>query len=97
VCLLQLVRVVCSDIRTEIMQEIAMCSKSYLDNKCSPIEQRLPAMHTVCSAWETYVVPFSCLSVFDCLLSSCMARDPRAVGRCARCLSLAAVVLTTGR
>eukprot|EP00128_Syssomonas_multiformis_P012120 Colp12_sorted_trinity150504_noHs@4151 len=35
----------------EIMKEIAMCSKSYKENRCAP-EERIPAMELTCSNWE---------------------------------------------
>ncbi|KAJ3202236.1 hypothetical protein HDU82_007502 [Entophlyctis luteolus] len=38
---------------SEIIQQVHECSKLYLANKCSPIEQRLPAMQTMCSEWES--------------------------------------------
>ncbi|KAJ3417625.1 hypothetical protein HDV05_000082 [Chytridiales sp. JEL 0842] len=36
----------------EIAQQVAECSKSYLDNKCSPVHERLPAMQVLCQEWE---------------------------------------------
>lgn len=40
---------------SEILQEMAQCKKQYLENKCTPIEDRVPAMQQQCSAWETYI------------------------------------------
>lgn len=36
---------------TQIMSEIAACSKQYVENRCSP-ELRVPAMEKVCVQWE---------------------------------------------
>lgn len=36
---------------TEILQEMAICSKEYLENRCDP-SQRVPAMEKACTAWE---------------------------------------------
>lgn len=36
---------------SEILQEMAQCSKDYLDNRCAP-DQRVPAMDKPCIAWE---------------------------------------------
>jgi hypothetical protein len=35
----------------EILSEISVCSKDYLENRCSP-DQRVPAMQLACQAWE---------------------------------------------
>lgn len=35
-----------------MMSEIALCSRQYQENRCSP-EQRVPAMEKVCMDWET--------------------------------------------
>lgn len=35
----------------EILSEISICSKEYLENRCSP-DQRVPAMQMACQAWE---------------------------------------------
>lgn len=35
----------------EILSEISVCSKDYLENRCSP-DQRVPAMQMACQAWE---------------------------------------------
>jgi len=35
----------------EILQEMSLCSKQYLDNKCAP-GQRVPAIEAACVAWE---------------------------------------------
>ncbi|KAJ3301037.1 hypothetical protein HDU76_005881 [Blyttiomyces sp. JEL0837] len=36
----------------EIAQQVADCSKSYLENRCSPVSARLPAMQSLCTEWE---------------------------------------------
>lgn len=36
---------------TQIMSEIASCSKQYIENRCSP-DLRVPAMEKVCIQWE---------------------------------------------
>eukprot|EP00736_Rhodelphis_marinus_P013175 Rmarinus@m.4634 len=36
----------------EVMAEIALCSKSYIENRCSPPEHQLPAMKQMCHHWE---------------------------------------------
>ncbi|KAJ1926847.1 hypothetical protein IWQ60_003433 [Tieghemiomyces parasiticus] len=36
----------------EILQEMALCTKSYLENRCSP-DTRVPAMQKACAVWET--------------------------------------------
>ena len=35
----------------EILQEMAVCSKEYLENRCAP-NTRVPAMEKACLAWE---------------------------------------------
>ena len=35
-----------------MISEIALCSRHYADNRCSP-DQRVPAMEKVCMEWET--------------------------------------------
>lgn len=35
----------------EILSEMSICSKEYLENRCSP-DQRVPAMQMACQAWE---------------------------------------------
>src|SRR5271169_4815983 len=35
----------------EILQEMAVCSKEYLENRCAP-NTRVPAMEKACVAWE---------------------------------------------
>jgi hypothetical protein len=37
---------------TLIASQVSECSKSYLENKCSPISERLPAMEKLCREWE---------------------------------------------
>ena len=41
----------------EILGQISTCSKQYLENKCTPVETRLPAMETLCVTWEKYPLP----------------------------------------
>ena len=36
-----------------MMTEIALCSRQYADNRCSPKELRVPAMEKACMEWET--------------------------------------------
>jgi hypothetical protein len=36
---------------SEILSEMSTCSKSYIENNCSP-DQRLPALESLCSNWE---------------------------------------------
>ncbi|KAI1343549.1 Di-sulfide bridge nucleocytoplasmic transport domain-containing protein [Xylariaceae sp. FL0016] len=38
-------------VREEINNEILKCTSDYRENKCSPIEQRLPAMYELCEQW----------------------------------------------
>ncbi|KAI1493619.1 Di-sulfide bridge nucleocytoplasmic transport domain-containing protein [Biscogniauxia mediterranea] len=38
-------------VRDEINTEIGKCIANYRDNKCEPLEQRLPAMHGLCEQW----------------------------------------------
>ncbi|KAI0419594.1 hypothetical protein F5X98DRAFT_334493 [Xylaria grammica] len=38
-------------VRDGILDEMSKCRSDYIDNKCSPIEQRLPAMHQLCEQW----------------------------------------------
>ncbi|PKK61300.1 hypothetical protein RhiirC2_669016 [Rhizophagus irregularis] len=37
----------------EMHRSISECSKSYLDNRCTPGD-RVPALEKVCSQWEKY-------------------------------------------
>ncbi|KAI5778947.1 Di-sulfide bridge nucleocytoplasmic transport domain-containing protein [Geopyxis carbonaria] len=39
------------EISSEIVQHMASCSKSYIENRCAP-DIRVPAMEIQCSAWE---------------------------------------------
>ncbi|KAJ0123812.1 hypothetical protein J7T55_012282 [Diaporthe amygdali] len=39
--------------RAQLMEEMNACSRRYLENRCSPIEQRLPALEGMCNDWET--------------------------------------------
>ncbi|KAI8631630.1 hypothetical protein F5Y19DRAFT_400135 [Xylariaceae sp. FL1651] len=38
-------------VRGEILDEMAKCRSDYIDNKCAPKEQRLPAMYELCEQW----------------------------------------------
>ncbi|KAH9897125.1 hypothetical protein F4778DRAFT_744458 [Xylariomycetidae sp. FL2044] len=38
-------------VRQEILDSISKCTSDYRENKCSPIEQRLPAMYELCDTW----------------------------------------------
>jgi hypothetical protein len=40
------------EISSEIVQQMAGCSKSYIENRCAP-DIRVPAMEIQCNAWET--------------------------------------------
>ncbi|KAI0153107.1 hypothetical protein GGR57DRAFT_468877 [Xylariaceae sp. FL1272] len=42
-----------STVRDEFLDEMAKCRSNYIDNKCAPIEQRLPAMYELCEQWYT--------------------------------------------
>jgi hypothetical protein len=42
-----------SSVRDEILDEMAKCRSDYIENKCAPIEQRLPAMYELCDQWYT--------------------------------------------
>ncbi|KAI3400745.1 hypothetical protein diail_1954 [Diaporthe ilicicola] len=39
--------------RAQLMEEMNACSRRYLENRCSPIEDRLPALEGMCNEWET--------------------------------------------
>ncbi|KAI1505966.1 Di-sulfide bridge nucleocytoplasmic transport domain-containing protein [Biscogniauxia marginata] len=43
-------------VRDEINGEIGKCIANYKDNKCEPLEQRLPAMHGLCEQWASCMV-----------------------------------------
>ncbi|KAG4221015.1 hypothetical protein PC116_g30508 [Phytophthora cactorum] len=43
-------------LRADILAEIEKCSSDYRENKCSPIEKRLPAMYELCDQW------FACMN-----------------------------------
>jgi len=45
-----------SSVRDEFLEEIAKCRSDYIDNRCHPREQRLPAMHQMCEQW------FACMN-----------------------------------
>ncbi|KAI8959375.1 Di-sulfide bridge nucleocytoplasmic transport domain-containing protein [Daldinia sp. FL1419] len=38
-------------LRADILAEIEKCSSDYRENKCSPVEQRLPAIYEMCEQW----------------------------------------------
>lgn len=39
--------------RAQLMEEMSACSRRYIENKCSPIQDRLPALEGMCNEWET--------------------------------------------
>ena len=39
--------------RAQLMEEMNACSRRYIENKCSPIQDRLPALEGMCNEWET--------------------------------------------
>ncbi len=41
-----------SSFRDEMLDEMAKCRSDYLENKCSPVERRLPAMFQLCEQWN---------------------------------------------
>ncbi|KAI1800208.1 Di-sulfide bridge nucleocytoplasmic transport domain-containing protein [Daldinia bambusicola] len=43
-------------LRADILAEIEKCTSDYRENKCSPIEKRLPAMYEMCDQW------FACMN-----------------------------------
>ncbi|KAK9775517.1 putative Di-sulfide bridge nucleocytoplasmic transport domain-containing protein [Seiridium cardinale] len=40
------------ELRAVVVEEMARCARDYADNRCSPREQRLPAMNAMCDEWE---------------------------------------------
>lgn len=44
--------------KDNIVAEIERCTSSYTQNRCHPVEQRLPAMHQLCDDW------------YDCMLQN---------------------------
>ncbi|KAJ1557928.1 hypothetical protein HK405_014825, partial [Cladochytrium tenue] len=40
----------------EIAQQVSECSKSYIDNRCDPPSERLPAVQALCAEWELCMV-----------------------------------------
>ncbi|KAI2627166.1 hypothetical protein GGS21DRAFT_528859 [Xylaria nigripes] len=42
-----------SSVRNDLLQEIAKCRSDYIDNKCSPVESRVPAVIHLCDQWYT--------------------------------------------
>ncbi|KAH8195721.1 hypothetical protein TruAng_010124 [Truncatella angustata] len=40
------------ELRAVVVEEMAKCARDYADNRCSPREQRLPAMNVMCDEWE---------------------------------------------
>ncbi|KAI7776022.1 hypothetical protein LA080_005892 [Diaporthe eres] len=39
--------------RAQLLEEMNACSRRYIENKCSPIQDRLPALEGMCNEWET--------------------------------------------
>lgn len=39
--------------RAQLMEEMSACSRRYTENRCSPIQDRLPALEGMCNEWET--------------------------------------------
>lgn len=39
--------------RAQLMEEMGACSRRYTENRCSPIQDRLPALEGMCNEWET--------------------------------------------
>lgn len=39
--------------RAQLIEEMNACSRRYIENKCSPIQDRLPALEGMCNEWET--------------------------------------------
>lgn len=39
--------------RAQLLEEMTACSRRYVENKCSPIQDRLPALEGMCNEWET--------------------------------------------
>ncbi|KAI1422746.1 hypothetical protein F5Y12DRAFT_761583 [Xylaria sp. FL1777] len=42
-------------VRSEIYDEIEKCRTSFINNKCAPIAQRLPAMFQLCEQWDACI------------------------------------------
>ncbi|KAH8648571.1 Di-sulfide bridge nucleocytoplasmic transport domain-containing protein [Xylariales sp. PMI_506] len=40
------------ELRNAVVTEMSECAKHYTTNRCSPVEQRLPAMVAMCEEWE---------------------------------------------
>lgn len=40
-----------SSVRDGVLDEMAKCRTDYIDNKCAPVEHRLPAMFPLCEQW----------------------------------------------
>ncbi|KAI1327033.1 hypothetical protein F5Y16DRAFT_373054 [Xylariaceae sp. FL0255] len=40
-----------SSVRGELLDEMAKCRSDYIENKCHPVEQRLPAIYELCDQW----------------------------------------------
>ncbi|KAI1436457.1 hypothetical protein GGR50DRAFT_651374 [Xylaria sp. CBS 124048] len=45
-----------SSVRTEVLQEIDRCRADYINNKCYPVQDRLPAVYALCEQW------FNCMN-----------------------------------
>lgn len=39
-------------VRDELLDEMSKCRSDYIDNKCAPVEKRLPAMFQLCEQWH---------------------------------------------
>lgn len=39
--------------RAQLLEEMSACSRRYIENKCAPIQDRLPALEGMCNEWET--------------------------------------------
>ncbi|KAI0111174.1 Di-sulfide bridge nucleocytoplasmic transport domain-containing protein [Nemania sp. FL0031] len=40
-------------VREELLDEMAKCRSDYINNKCTPVSERLPAMFQLCEQWFT--------------------------------------------
>lgn len=38
--------------KTAMLEEITQCRRQFLDNKCSPISSRMPALESLCNEWD---------------------------------------------
>ncbi|KAK8103278.1 hypothetical protein PG984_016424 [Apiospora sp. TS-2023a] len=44
--------IVSLDAKSDILDTISKCQQKYIDNRCHPREQRLPALSAMCDEWE---------------------------------------------